>query len=776
MKNHGLSCGGERANVRRAIYIFAVMVALGLLWRADGAFAQVISDIRVEGAQRIENETIISYMTIRTGDPFDAQKLDQSLKSLFATGLFSDVTMRREITVIVVRVVENPVINRISFEGNDKIDDETLAAEVQLRPRVVYTRTKIQNDVRRILDIYRRSGNFGATVEPKAITLPQNRVDIVFEISEGESTGIERITFIGNKYFSDGDLREVIITTESSWWNFLTSNDNYDPDRLTFDREILRRFYLSEGYADFRVISAVAELSPDRTGFYITFTVDEGERYRFGVIAVESSIKNLSSEELRESVTFEEGDWYDAEEIEKSINALTDRVGVLGFAFVEIRPNIQRDQETLTLSVTFLIQEGPRVYVERIDIVGNTRTLDYVIRRELRLIEGDPFNSQKVQVSRQRVENLNFFQSIDVKTRPGSQPDRTVIEVSVVEQPTGEFSLGAGFSTDEGPLATIGVSERNFLGRGQSVRVGFSLSGRSQQLDLSFTEPYFLDYNIAAGIDLFRVSFDDANSGAFARDTTGGSLRTGYPLAEDVRQSLFYSIRNDNITDVSPSASPVIKEQEGKTLTSLVGQSITWDKRDNARFPTKGHFIKIGTDYAGLGGDATFVRISGEAGVIIPLWEQWDLTVSGEASLVEGINDPVRVQHRFFRGGNDLRGFATSGIGPRDAVTGDALGGKYFYTGTIELSFPVGLPESLGVRGKIFTDFGSLWGIDPEVIPTDVMPPVVVLDSSAMRASVGVGALVQTPFGPIRIDIAQAIVKQSFDETQMIHFSFGTTF
>jgi outer membrane protein insertion porin family len=756
-----------------------------------GAF-DIVAAIRIEGAQRIEKETILSYMLIRPGDPFDPARMDRSLKSLFATGLFSDVALRREVEILVVRVVENPVINRIAFEGNRKLTDDDLAAEVQLRSRIVYTRTKVQSDVRRILELYRRSGRFGATVSPKAITLPQNRVDIVFEIAEGETTDIERIVFIGNRHFSDGELREVIITSESTWWNVITSNDSYDPDRLTFDRELLRRFYLSKGYADFRIISAVAELSPDRSGFYITFTVDEGDRYRFGKADVVSSIKNLPPEALLGHIAYEEGDWYNANKIEATINALTDEVGVLGFAFVEIRPDVQRDPDTRTMTIIFEIREGPRVYVERIDIVGNTRTLDYVIRREIQLVEGDAFNTQKIQISRRRVQNLNFFESSEIESLPGSDTDKTVIRVSVVEQPTGELTLGAGFSTDDGPLASVGISERNFLGRGQNLRANFSISGKTQQIDFGFTQPYFLGYNMVAGVDFFRIDNELGDNDTFSQKSLGGNLRLGYEISEAWRQSWRYTIRQDDITDTDPSLSKLVAG--GESLTSSIGQEITYDTRDNRQFPTEGYFVTMGLDYAGLGGDVKFLKLRASGGFYWAFAEGWTMTVSGELGAIEGIDgDNVLVQNRFFTGGNNLRGFAPSGIGPRDGgcgiaagapvacapgadrlpeppESGDSLGGKYFYTGTVEVGFPLGLPESLGVEGKIFTDFGSLWGID------NTFSDEVVLDSSSIRASVGVGLQIVTPFGPVRIDVAQAVLKENFDETQLIHFSFGTTF
>ena len=787
---------------RKLRALLAVVGLISVLFGAAAATAtehdapvgvvDIVAAIRIEGAQRIENETILSYMLIRVGDPFEPGRMDRSLKSLFATGLFSDVALRREIDILVVRVVENPVINRIAFEGNRKLSDDDLAAEVQLRSRVVYTRTKVQSDVRRILELYRRSGRFGATVSPKAITLPQNRVDIVFEVNEGETTDIERIVFIGNRHFSDGELREVIITSESTWWNIVTSNDSYDPDRLTFDRELLRRFYLSEGYADFRIISAVAELSPDRSGFFITFTIDEGDRYRFGRGDVTSSIKNLPPEALLGRIAFVEGDWYDADKIEETINALTDEVGILGFAFVEIRPDVQRDTETRTMTIIFQIREGPRVFVERIDIVGNTRTLDYVIRREIQLVEGDAFNTQKVQISRRRVQNLNFFESSEIETLPGSDIDKTVIRVSVVEQPTGELTLGAGFSTDDGPLASIGISERNFLGRGQNLRANFSLSGKTQQVDFGFTQPYFLGYNMVAGVDFFRIDNELGDNDTFAQQSIGGNLRLGYEISETWRQSWRYTIRQDDITDVDPTISKLVAG--GKSLTSLIGQDLTYDTRDSRQFPTEGYFVTVGLDYAGLGGDNKFIKLGARGGFYWGFAEGWTLTVSGEMGAIEGIDgDNVLVQNRFFTGGNNLRGFAPSGIGPRDGgcfpgctdisglpVTdrpapeppeaGDSLGGKYFYTGTVEVGFPTGLPESLGVEGKIFTDFGSLWGIDSD------FPDEVVLDSESMRVSIGIGLQIVTPFGPVRVDVAQAVLKEDFDETQLIHFSFGTTF
>ena len=729
-----------------------------------------VREIVVEGTQRIDPETIRSYMLIRPGDRASVEQLDRSLKALFGTGLFADVTIRRDGDRVVVNVVENPIINRIAFEGNRRVEDEILNKEVQLRPRVVYTRAKVQADVKRILDLYRRSGRFAATVEPKVIQLPQNRVDLVFEINEGQVTSVERINFVGNARFSDSSLRDVIQTKESRWYRILSSDDTYDPDRLSFDRDLLRRHYLKNGYADFRVVSAVAELTPDREGFFITFTLEEGERYRFGGIEIISRLKDLEPERLRGNLVTREGDWYDAEAVERSVTRLTDEIGTLGYAFVDVRPRINRDREARTISITYDIQEGPRVYVERINITGNVRTLDKVIRREVRLVEGDAFNTAKLRRSRQRIRNLGFFEKVDVTNVAGDAPDRTVINVDVQERSTGELSFGVGFSTADGALADIAIRERNLLGRGQDLRLGFVLSQRRQEIDLSFTEPYFLDRNMSAGFDIFRIIRDFQDEAGYDQETTGFGLRTGYQITENLRQTLRYTLREDTITDIDPTASRLIREQEGTTLSSILGQDLLYDRRDDRFDPTEGYFVRLSTDVAPGGiGDVAFSRNRLAGGYYFPIAEQWVASVSGEVGYLFGLNsEDVRIQHRFYIGGETLRGFETAGIGPRDITTTDALGGNQFYIGSVAITFPSGLPKELGVRTTLFSDFGSLWN-------TDSVGPEVV-DVSSIRVSVGVGAVWRSPFGPIRISLAQPVKKEDFDKDELFRFSFGSRF
>jgi outer membrane protein insertion porin family len=766
-----ISCAAHRLAAAAVILLLTLCGPV----RAQLYGGGVVREVRIEGTQRIEPETVRSYLLVQPGDPFSDERVDRSLKALFATGLFADVNLRREGDVLVVRVVENPIINRIAFEGNHKFDEAALTAEIQLRPRVVYTRTKVQADVKRLLDLYRRSGRFAASVEPKVIPLDQNRVDLVFEIDEGAVTGISSINFVGNHQFSASRLQETIQTKESRWYRFLSTDDTYDPDRLTYDRELLRKFYLSQGYADFRVVSAIAELTPAKDGFFVTFTLEEGDRYRFGKIDLQSKIRELNASEIRPLVTVKEGDWYNADEVEKTITALTDALGNRGYAFVEVQPRVNRDRETHTIDVTFEVQEGPRVFVERIDIIGNQRTLDYVVRREIRLVEGDAFNTSKVRRSQQRIRNLGFFKKVEVTNAPGSAPDRTVVTVEVEEQSTGELSLGGGFSTTDGPIGDVSVRERNLLGKGQDLRVGLTLSARSQQVDLSFTEPYFLDRNIAAGFDLFQIDQKNQLNATYDQFTLGGALRAGYQISESLRQTLRYTIRTDDIKNVQSNASLFIAQQAGSRLSSVLGQVLLYDKRDNKNDPTDGYFVSFGADGAGLGGDVRYVRNKLSGGWFYSVYPDWVISATGEFGDIRGLGQGVRIQDRFFVGGDNLRGFATAGIGPRDAGTGDALGGNDYYVGSLGLGFPLGLPQEFGLSGRVFTDFGSLFNIDLDRTNT-ALANVVVEQSSKPRMSAGTGVSWKSPLGPIRLDVAYPILKQTFDKKEFFRVGFGTRF
>lgn len=735
----------------------------------------VISDIRVEGNQRIEAETVRSSMVVGIGDRMDPARIDQSLKTLFETGLFADVTIRRAGDALVVTVVENPIINQRVFEGNRRLSDEVLQAEVQLRPRVVYTRARISNDVQRILQLYRRAGRFSARVEPKVIQLPQNRVDLVFEIDEGALTKIRRISFVGNRKFSDGQLRDQLTTKESCFSlfvvcvpRFLSATDHYDPDRLTFDREQLRRFYLSKGFADSRVISAVAELSHDRKDFFITFSIDEGETYRFGALDVDSSLPDLQPEQLSGLITAESGGTYNAQLIEESIQRLTFETGRLGYAFVEISPRPKRDREARTIDVTFEIQESPRVYVERINITGNVRTLDEVIRREFRLAEGDAFNTAKLRRSRREIRGLGFFDRVEISERQGRVPDRTVITADVEERSTGELSIGAGVSTNEGFIGDLSIRERNLLGKGQDLRLGFNISQRRQEIDLSFTEPYFLDRRLASGFDVFNRRRDFQDESSFDESNIGFALRAGFPITENLRQTLNYTLRQDSIENVGAGASRFIREQEGERISSSIGYQLVYDIRDDRLEPTSGYIVRLSQDVAGLGGQVRYLKTAIDYSYYYPLPAGWIASVSLRDGYVFGIGQDVGIADRFFLGGSSFRGFQPGGVGPRDRATGDSLGGKVFYVGTGELTFPLGLPNEYGILGRMFALAGSLAQVDEGGSG--------LADIGSVRVSSGFGLSWRSPLGPVRVDYSIPLVKEDFDETEAFRFSFGTRF
>ncbi|MBC6404319.1 MAG: outer membrane protein assembly factor BamA [Rhodospirillales bacterium] len=730
--------------------------------------AGTIGEIAIEGGQRIDPATVLNYLGLRPGDSFDARDLDAALSRLFATGLFVNAVFEREGDKLIVRVVENPLINIVAFEGNDRLDNATLQSELQSKPRTVFTRSRVQSDTQRLLEIYRRTGRFGATVDPKIIRLDQNRVNLVFEIDEGKASEVDSINFIGNKEFSDGRLREVITTSESDLLGFFATNDSYDPERLNFDKELLRRFYLSEGYADFQVLSVVAELARNNKDFIITFTLVEGERYAFGMIDVVSTINNFAPKEIANQITSIEGETYDATEVEESVEAITDAVGNLGFAFVEVIPRVDRNDETRTIGITYDIQQGPKVFVERIEINGNVRTVDDVIRRQFTLAEGDAFNTTELARSRRRIQNLGFFRTVDATLSQGSVPDRTVITANVEEQSTGNLSFGAGFSTDSGPIGNIAITERNLLGLAQDLRLDLVISGDSSQIDLSYTDPYFLDEDLSVGFDLFRTT-NEQSSSDFDQKNAGFGLRAGWDYENDLRHVVRYRFDRQDIDDVSNDAAEIIQDDEGVFYTSAVGSTLTLDKRNSRFDPTDGYVFEVDNSYTGLSGSSYYFENTVGGAYYTPIFDINDLTLrlSARAGNIASI-EPTRVSERFFIGGADLRGFESGGVGPRDKASGDALGAKNFLTGSIALIFPLGLPQDLSVRGRVFNDIGSAWGIDGDKNG--------VQDSVIPRASAGVGITWGSPLGPLVVDLAYAYAKQDFDVPEVFRFSFGTRF
>ncbi|MCH8321960.1 MAG: outer membrane protein assembly factor BamA [Proteobacteria bacterium] len=778
------------------LFLFAAPLAPAAQEELDFGTIELIS---VVGNTRIEANTIATYLTVNVGDSFDPQAIDASLKTLFATGLFADVVMERSGNTLVIRVIENPIINRIVFEGNSRLKEDDFAEEVELRPRMIYTRAKVRSDVQRILELYRRSGRFAAVVEPKVIQREQNRVDLVFEISEGPRSRVSRINFIGNRVFSDKKLRGVIATNEARWWKFFTSNDTYDPDRLQFDREEIRQHYLDNGYADIRIVSAVAELTPDQRDFFITFVVDEGEKYSFGVISVESDIKALPHRLIQNMVAVEEGQTYSATKVENTVENITNIAGILGFAFLDIRPEVERDRQNRTISINFRVFEVPRTYIERIDIHGNVRTLDRVIRREFRLAEGDAFNSLRVQRSEQRLQLLGFFREVNIEQLPGSQDDLVVLDVTVEEQATGEFSLGFGYSSFDGFIFDTSISERNFLGKGQQITLGFLLSGRRKNINIAFTQPYFLNRNLVAGINVFRQDFSNREAG-FETKSTGITLNLRFPISEFITLGTRYTIRQDKIKVPEQFlVSPFLAESIGNNTTSSIGYSISYINLDDFRFPTDGEQIIFSQDFAGLGGNIRYLRSSLEADLYRPIIGGWVAHAGLEAGYIKGLGQRVRINDRFFLGNPRFRGFDVAGVGPIDTITRQFLGGNIFYVATIGVLVPLGdFAEELGFQLSAYIDAGTLYNAElpifdqnGDLIPVFFNDPLTsmecvpggvttcvpfVTDSSALRVAVGIGLIWDSPFGPVRLDVARVIIKQPFDRTQTIQFNIGTRF
>ncbi|HEV7227943.1 outer membrane protein assembly factor BamA [Brevundimonas sp.] len=745
-----------------------------------------ITRIEVRGAnQRIEDATVLSYLPIRPGDVVDEVVLNVAVQTLSRTGLFADVQMGVQNGVLVVEVVENPIVNQVIFEGNGSVGDDKLREEVTIRPRGIYTPARVQEDVGKIVELYRLSGRISANVTPKIVRLEQNRVDVVFEIDEGPETGLQSITFLGNEAFSDNDLREVMVTKQSVWWRIFTQNDNYDPNRLDYDREQLRDFYTNRGFYDFRVVSAVAELTPGGEAFAITLTVDEGDKYNFGEVSVVTENDRLNTDLLTAILPFRSGDLYESDKIESATDALTYAAGSAGYAFVEIEPRFAVNPDTDTVDVVFNVREGERVYVERINVVGNTRTIDPVIRRELTLTEGDAFNRQLLERSRNNLRALGFFKDVTVEEVRGSEPDRTVVNVKVEEQPTGELSVGAGFSSYDSFVVNLGISESNFRGRGQNVVARVEWGSLRQNVDFRFTEPKFLGRDLRAGFDLFHQRYDLSEFSSYDYRSTGVGLRLSYPLNGYTAISGRYFLREDEIIvpngfcGSTTGGSSALCDQVGSFVNSSIGYTLLVDRRNDPIRPTRGWSGSLRQDLAGVGGDVNYLKTEAEVSAYHGITPEWVVTTRLETGYVTGwAGDPVRINDRFFKGGNSFRGFETAGMGPRDLLTTDALGGNFYLVGTVEVTVPNGLPEEYGIRTSAFVDVGTL-GLLDERYTTDSatgLPSTRINDDLDFRGAAGISIHWRSPMGPIRFDLAQPFSEQPFDKTENFRFSTSTQF
>lgn len=795
--------------------------------------AVVAQTIVVQGSQRVDAETVRSYFS-----GTDQARINEGVRALYSTGLFSDVRVRRDGGRIIVQVVENGVINRVAFEGNSKVKGDILASEVQTRSRGPYSQATVQADIERIKDIYRRAGRGAANVTARTVDLPNGRIDVVFKVSEGGKTGVREINFVGNQAYSAYRLRNLMQTTEMNWLSFLKNTDVYDPDKISSDLEGVRRFYLKNGYADFRVVGSEARYDEAREGYIVTVSVEEGAQYRISAVNVDSRLSDVSPEALRGALKVSAGDIYNGDLVERSVESLTREVSRKGYAFSAARPRGERDPAAQTIALSFVVEEGPRVYVERITVRGNTRTRDYVIRREFDLGEGDAYNRVLVDRAERRLNNLGFFKRVRITNEPGSAPDRVVVVVDVEDQPTGSFGISGGYSTQDGIIGEVSVTESNFLGRGQFVRAAATLGQRTRGVDLSFTEPYFLGYRMSGGFDLFHKEMKKSTYSLYDTYTTGATLRAGIPLTEEVSLGLRYSLYQTRIEipntserpyndctneliGVTPGtvgasalsatnncmtngeASLAIKEASGTRLTSAVGSTLAFSNLDNARNPTKGLYAELRTDIAGLGGDSKWVRGQADMRYYYPVFDDVVAIARMQGGHIVGYGgNELRIIDNFNLGPTLVRGFAPGGLGPRDTSPGinnrtAGLGGTTYFGGSAEMQFPIwGMPREVGLRGAVFADAGTLFGYSGREnfsefvgLPTNAACAqrytapnykqnncVTVNDSNKIRSSVGASVLWSSPLGPIRFDYAFVLSKDKSDVTQAFRFSGGTSF
>ena len=786
-----------RRTLRTVLLLLSAGMPVLLCADPGGVQAQVLvqagsreQSVVVRGNRRIETETILSYMNLQAGQTVTAEDLNRAVRRLFDTGLFRDVAIVPAQDQLIVEVVENPSINVIAFEGNSALADEDLTQIISLRPRLPFTVSSAEADAAAIIEVYRRTGRFGAEVEPVIIERSENRVDLVFEIVEGPLTGVSSIDFVGNQIFSDRRLRGVIETSESGLLSNFISSDVYDPDRLELDKELLRQYYFSRGYADFTVLSATAELSPDRDGFFITFTVEEGEQYTFGQFDVDVTARGLDRERFLAAIPDDlTGEIYDADIVEEIADEMTDIAGQAGFAFVQVRPRPNKSTTDRVIDIVFELREGPKVFVERIEIEGNTQTLDRVIRRNIALVEGDAFDARRIRNAQRRIRGLGFFRRVELESEPGTAEDRAVLKVKVEEQSTGSLSFGLGYSTSAGPIGNVVLRERNFLGRGQEVDVRITAAGDTQVYDFSFTEPAFLDRDLAVGFNAFFIDDDRSDESSFEVARIGFGPTVGFPLSPDLRLDLRYQFRRDDISAGS-DASLAIRADDGESFTSSVGYALTYDGRNDRVETTEGYLTSFEQDFAGLGGDARYIRTIGRTKFWTSFFgEQVVASLELEAGSIFSLGEDTRINERFFLGGRSFRGFADEGVGPRDTssvggvngttIFDDAVGGNFRGIARLEVSFPLGLPEELGIFGGAFIDAGTLFGLDENRFSgtvDGVETTVTIDDGPKLRVSAGGLLFIDTPFGPLELSFGVPVVKEDADEEEVFRLSIGTRF
>ncbi|MEE2694758.1 MAG: outer membrane protein assembly factor BamA [Pseudomonadota bacterium] len=735
--------------------------------KAKEIILPVNNQIIVQGNNRLDSSVIIrdSLLDFTKTNPKD---LSFAIKNLYKTGYYENVNIFKKDNIIFINVKENPIIDQISIEGNSEISDEIILTELESKSRSVYSTDMIKGDVKKIQDIYKRAGYFSTFVDPKYIKLDQNRVNLVFEVFEGKEATVKKINFFNNNIFSDSTLRDVISTSESRWYEFWGTNDIFDRDRINYDKDLLKEYYYQNGYIDFQIISANSSLVKNKKDFIVNFTLSEGKRYKVANVTVRSLIRKLGKKTINNLLEIESGDWYSTEDIDLTIKNINEKTSELGYAFVEVMPRIKKLKNN-KVDITLEIDQGSKIYIDRIKIKGNIKTEDKVIRREMELVEGDPYNSLKLKQSEKNVRSTGLFENVEIKVDEVSGTNKSSIDVEVTERSTGEFSVGAGFSSLDGALGNIGVKESNVFGQAKELSLQLGISTRRSSIDLSYTDPYFLDSDIAAGIDIFNVRRNNKTYSGYKHNILGFKLRSGYEVIDDFRHISSYTLKRDKIHDIDNDTSSFIREQEGKRTNSIIGQAFQYDKLNDRLNPTDGYRVRLDLDYYGLIGDsehfaselkiANFYRLSDSGGIYLGTFL--------EAGFIASIKE-VKINDRYFLNGDRMRGFKNLGIGPRDSTTADALGGEIYYIARNELNFPLGLPDELGLSGLAFVDVGTLYNTSSS--------STTIKDESSLRAAAGIGVAWLSPFGPVKIFLSKAILKENYDKKEIFRFSFGTTY
>ena len=754
------------------IILFLCIFSLNAVFGAT----DFIKSVEVAGNERIDSSIVKNYLSINEKSVYNQDNVNDYIKTLYETGLFKKVKIDFKNGKLLINVEENPLIIDVYFDGNKKISDDILKSEISLAKRSIFNKNKLNNDVKRILDLYRRTGRFMAYVNPKIIKEDKHRIKLVFEINEGKPAKIRKIYIVGAKVFNENDLKEILNSKESKILRF-SAGEIYDPARVEFDKELLRRFYYSKGYPNFEVLSAVGEIDRNNRWFDITFLINEGEKYNFGNIEITNNIKYVKTKKLKKVVKVKKDKVFNADLLNASVDNITTELAKEGFAFVDVKPMITKNDKLKLVDVDFIIEESPRIYVGEIKIIGNTRTYDKIIRRELRLEEGDTFSLTKFNRSIQRINNLGYFEKVDIRKERGDQPNKLNIIIEVEEKKTGELQFGIGYSSVDGLNATIGIKENNLLGLGQTLGLNIMYAKYTKDISLSYGKPYFMGRDLYVGFDLFYRKDEDQYSVDYKETTYGGGLNAVYSITEYLDQKLFYNLYREKISDISEDYDGIISA--GDKITSAIGQSLYYDRKDSRFDPTKGFALNWTIEYAGLGGDKKYLKNTGSVNVYLPVWPSiFTLRLGAKGGAMQGISgEPIDPTDAFYLGGNNLKGFKYGGVGPRtiignSAKDGSALGGKRYYVADAELRFPLGLPKEYGIYGSLFINAGTLTGVDE----SETLDKSRIVDSGTIRSATGFSISWKSPMGPISFDFSKVLKKEYYDESQNFNFNFGSSF